>query len=406
MTAPVVVIGLGAEGLEGLRSNALKAVQAATFLAGGRRHLELVGSTSAETFTITDNIDALIARLGRRGDQERCVVLASGDPLFYGIGDRIIAALGREQVQVETSVSSMQYAFARAGLSWHDAAIASIHGRPLKPVLLPLLGRPRIGLFTRDGASPSEVARFLDDHGLAREYHAWVCSDLNSDQELVTSAPLIDLIGRSFSRLNVLVLERRGKAFLNSIEPADDAFAQPESGAILLTHQDIRALVLRRFGGLVDGPIWDLGAGLGGVSVELARAFPGREIVAVERAATQLVYLKMNRIRFEVFNIRIVENEAPGCLTAEESPSGVFLGGSGGHLTAILDVVASRLLPGGQFVANFVGIENLAAVLERFRTIGWPMDVIQAQIAEGRPLAGLTTLVPQRPVWIVSATKP
>src|SRR6476620_7014358 len=113
MSHHIAIVGLGADGVAGLSSWALSALRSATFLAGGRRHLRLVGPTSAETFTITNNLVDLVDRLKRRGQDERCVVLGSGDPLYYGIGQCVILSLGRDQVRVEPSVSSMQLAFAR-----------------------------------------------------------------------------------------------------------------------------------------------------------------------------------------------------------------------------------------------------------------------------------------------------
>jgi len=405
MSEPVAVIGLGAEGLVGLSPRSLDALRRATFLAGGRRHLRLAGPTDAETFTVTDNVGSLIARLSGRESSERCVVLASGDPLFYGIGHRIVEALGRDQVRLEPAVSSLQLAFARAGLSWHDAAVASVHGRPLKSTLLPLLGRAKIGLFTRDGGGPAEVARFFVDRGLS-DYHAWVCENLNAPDEAIISADLPSLCGRRFADLNVLILLRPGEPDSYPVELSDDAFARPETGSVLLTHEDVRALVLRRFRGLSGGTIWDVGAGLGGVAVELARGFPGSEVVAVERSASQVALLRVNRARFAAFNLRVLEGEAPDCLRGEEPPSAVFLGGTGGHLDAILDLVADRLRPGGRVVANFVGLENLTTALARLRALGWPADLREIRVSQARPLAGLTTFLPLRPVWIVRADRP
>jgi precorrin-6B C5,15-methyltransferase / cobalt-precorrin-6B C5,C15-methyltransferase len=406
MSPPVVIIGLGAEGLTGLTPSALDEVRNATFPAGGRRQLRLAEPSMAEPFAIVDNIDALLERLARRGPEERCVVLATGDPLFYGIGHRLVEALGPDQVRVVPALSSMQLAFARIPLSWHDAAIASVHGRPLNQTLLPLLGRPKIGLFTRDGDSPSEVSRFFLERGLP-DYDAWVCENLNAPEEAIFPSALADLPGRRFAALNILILRRNpveGSRVLEEL--TDDAFARPDTGAVLLTHEDVRALVLRRFRGLGDGPIWDIGAGLGGVSVELARGFPGREIVAVERSAAQVEFLRVNRAKFGAYNLRIVAGEAPDCLLDEEPPAGIFLGGSGGKLDAILNLVFNRLSPGGRLVANFVGLENLASVLERLKALGWNVDLAEVQVSQGRPLAGLTTFVPRRPVWIVRADCP
>ena len=410
MSHHVWIIGIGAEGISRLPERSLIALASATLIAGGRRHLELLGETTAETFVVGDNIAALVDRLHDRGPDERCVVLASGDPLFYGIGHRLSVALGPGEILVEPALSSMQLAFARAGLSWQDAAIASVHGRPLARTLLPLLGKPKIGLFTQDGASPSAVARFFEERGLD-DYDAWVGERLGTADETVTFARLPDLIGRAFDALNFLILRRNPEDFPVVLEGrfagiADAYFAQPTTGPVLLTHADVRAVTLARFLDLPEGPLWDIGAGLGGVAVELARAFPEREVVAVERSDAQLGYLRINRARFGVYNLRIVAGEAPDCCDGEERPAGVFVGGSGGRLDDVLALVLERLASGGRLVANFIALEHLGRTLDRLRSAGWPTDLTQVQITPAQPLAGLTTLVPQRPVFVVRGIRP
>src|SRR6185436_15347695 len=130
------------------------------------------------------------------------------------------------------------------------------------------------------------------------------------------------------------------------------------------------------------------------------------EVVAVERSPVQAEYLRENRRRFQAWNLRVVEGTAPEALDSEPPPAALFLGGSGSRLDAILDLAVDRLLPGGCFVANFVGLENLGRTLERLRAEGWGPDVAQVQVSDGRALAGLTTFVPQRPVWVVRGVRP
>jgi precorrin-6B C5,15-methyltransferase / cobalt-precorrin-6B C5,C15-methyltransferase len=413
MSRPVHILGIGADGIEGLSHRARAALAEATFIAGGTRHLDLVGPRGVETFAITNNLSALAERLKGRGPDERCVVLGSGDPFYYGIGTYLRVRLGPDVFIVEPAVSSMQLAFARVVHPWHDAAIASVHGRPLAPNLLPLLGREAIGLFTEGGASPAAVAEFFLERGLD-DYDAYVCEDLGAPAERVTRLDIADLPGRRFGDLNILILLRRGNSPGSDRDgppgrrmpaPADDRFARPDAGPTLLTHADVRAVALNRFHGLPDGPVWDVGAGLGGIAVGLANLFPGTEVVAVERSPAQVEYLRINRRRFGAWNMRVVHGEAPEALRDEEAPAGVFLGGSGGRLDEILDLVRDRLRDGGVLVANFVGLENLGRALERLREWGWAPSLSQIQVSQGEPLAGLTTLAPQRPVWIVRAVK-
>jgi precorrin-6Y C5,15-methyltransferase (decarboxylating) len=414
MNLPIHVVGLGANGSESLSSRAKDALRTATFVAGGKRHLTLVEPRGIETFAITNNVDELVARLRDRGSDERCVVLASGDPLCFGIGGTLQGRMGPDQLVIEPNVSSLQLAFARTAHSWHDAAIASIHGRPLASTLIPLLGLPKIGLLTQDGSSPARVAEFFLARGLD-DYQAWVCEELGTTSERVTALEINDLADRRFRDLNVLILVRRDRDGGDGprktppsrpIVPADSLFAQPSSGPVLLTHQDVRSVVMNRFSDVPAGPIWDLGAGLGGVSIGLANQFPAVEVLAVERSPAQLEHLRENRKRFQAWNLRIIHGAAPGALLAELAPAAVFLGGSGNQLDPILDLVFDRLSPGGVFVANFVGLENLARTLERLRLERWSPGVTQLQVSPGHDLAGLTTFVPQRPVWVVRGVRP
>jgi precorrin-6Y C5,15-methyltransferase (decarboxylating) len=215
------------------------------------------------------------------------------------------------------------------------------------------------------------------------------------------------LIGRRFDDLNFVILERSAGSpvFSGPFAAPDELFSQPSSGPILLTHQDVRAVTLARFRDLPAGPIWDIGAGLGGVSIDLARSFRDREVVAFERSGVQASHLVENRKRFAAFNLRVVEGEAPGSLFDEARPSAVFLGGTGGKLDAILDLVFERLVEGGTLVANFVGLENFACFQARVKAAGWSFELTQVQINQGRPLADLTTLVPLRPIWVVRSRK-
>ena len=237
---------------------------------------------------------------------------------------------------------------------------------------------------------------------------AWVGERLGTAEERVSTCEVADLIGRTFDDLNFLILERPidTPAFRGPFAAPDDLFEQPGSGPILLTHQDVRAVTLARFRDLPAGPIWDVGAGLGGVSIDLARAFRGVEVIGFERSPVQAEFLIENRRRFATYNLRVVVGQAPGCLVDEARPAAIFLGGSGGQLDAILDVACDRLIAGGVLVANFVGLENLARFRERMGEAGWSFELTQVQVNHGRPLGGLTSLVPIRPVWVVHSRRP
>jgi precorrin-6Y C5,15-methyltransferase (decarboxylating) len=417
MTAPVIVVGLGAGGPAGLRPDLLESIASADFLAGGARHLDFFPGAGGRRFPIKDNLPQLADELrSRRG--QRCVVLASGDPLFYGVGKYLTEQLGPEAVRVEPALSSMQLAFARAGLAWQDAALASVHGRDLRAGLLPLLGRPVLGLCTDARNSPAAVARFFLERGL-EDYEAFVGEDLGATDERVSGwLPLAALAGAAFAPLSYLVLRRRREAAslaeqdrLRGLIPGapDEEFCRPAGGPEVMTRQEVRAVVLARLSGPAapGDTFWDLGAGLGTVAVELAVLRPQAEVVAVERDPGRAAFARQNRERFGAYNVRVVEGEAPDALEAEgERPRAVFVGGSGGRLEGILDLTLSRLRQGGTLLAAFVTLEHLAEALQRLRGWRWATDVTEVQVARSDALGGLTGLRPLRGVFLVQAKKP
>ncbi len=419
MSFPVHIIGIGADGRSGLRPEQVQRIVNAGFLAGGERHLAHFPEARGERFLIKDNLLELLEELGKRYRHADCVVLATGDPLFYGVGTYLAGTLGRENVRVEPALSSMQLAFSRAGMAWQHAALASIHGRPLRQQLLPLLGRWLIGLFTQDGDSPAAVARLFLEHGLD-DYQALVCENLGGADERVSNwTNLRELAGQRFAPLNYLILRRCRYPEPDSDEvehhralvpgAPDGTFARPDDGPEVMTRQEVRAVVLSKLLKKTQPgeTAWDVGAGLGTVSIEMAVLRPEVEVVAVERDAARVVYLRTNRERFGAYNIRVLEGSAPDVLRTEERrPRRVFVGGSGGRLAELLPFVTERLHAGGRLVASFVTLEHLGLALEHVRQLGWAREVTEVQVARSDVLAGLTGLRPQRGVFMLTADKP
>jgi precorrin-6Y C5,15-methyltransferase (decarboxylating) len=308
----------------------------------------------------------------------------------------------------------MQLAFARGSVPWQHATLASVHGRELRAALLPLLGRSPLGLFTHDGETPADVARFFLRHGL-NDYEAVVAENLGAGGERVTRcSSLPELTGQRFAALNYLILRRpsppsveRYRALVPGVP--DEAFVRPTEGPEIITRQEVRCVVVGKLCGRADpgDVVWDIGAGLGTVSVEVAVLRPHIEVVAVERDPARAAILRQNRERFGAYNIDVVESSAPDALHGrDERPRAVFIGGSGGKLPGILDLVASRLSEGGRLLGAFVTLEHLLAMVQRMQSWAWPFDVCEVQVARSDALGGLTGLKPQRSVFLVSADKP
>ena len=208
--APIAVIGIGHEGPRGLSSAALEHIARAQVLAGGKRHLAFFPDWQGERLVISADVQSVVERLKAAYQQHKTVVLASGDPLFYGIGRLLVEAFPKDDLLFLPHVSSVQLAFASIKESWHDACVVSLHGRPVQ-ALLPALqrGAAKIAVLTDAHNHPAAIAQFLRAHGLA-DYTLWVCEELGGPEERITCWTPESIQQQTFSPLNVTILLRHG----------------------------------------------------------------------------------------------------------------------------------------------------------------------------------------------------
>lgn len=204
------VLGILDGGAASLTPAALAVVQRAEVLVGGTRHLGFFPQVAAERVPIKGDLEAVLGAVAAAyAAGKRVVVLASGDPLFYGIGARVVHLLGREHVRVIPNVSAMQLAFAAIGEPWEDAVLASVHGRPMEAVVDLVRRSPKIALFTDQDHSPPALARLLLAEGVPDRV-AYVCENLGGPAQRVVPTRLSQLPTQTFAPLNVLVLMEDG----------------------------------------------------------------------------------------------------------------------------------------------------------------------------------------------------
>jgi precorrin-6B C5,15-methyltransferase / cobalt-precorrin-6B C5,C15-methyltransferase len=395
----VEVIGV-APGAGSLPEGAREAALACSLLVGARRHLALLPEFRGEVLGMEGAVAEAVERAAR--SPEPAALLASGDPGFYGIAASLLRVVPRDEVRIWPAVSSVQFAFARAGEPWSDARFGSLHGRGLEG-LAPLLGSPRIGLLTDARNDPSVVARFLVETGWG-DLAMLVAEDLGLPTERLARGRPADFVAWRGSDLNVVLLLREG-ADPRPLGPGlpDDSFAHARG---LITKAEVRAAVLSALRVPRAGVFWDVGAGSGSVSVEACLLSPGLRAFAVEKTPEALAHLAENRRRFRVAGLTCVRGEAPEALATLPDPDAVFVGGSGGRLREILSAVWARLLPGGRCVAAAVLLETAAEALAWARSEGAAAEVVQLQASRGRTLAGGRHLLePQNAVTLVACTK-
>jgi precorrin-6Y C5,15-methyltransferase (decarboxylating) len=172
----------------------------------------------------------------------------------------------------------------------------------------------------------------------------------------------------------------------------------------MITKAEVRAVTLARLQPLPTDVVWDIGAGSGAVSVEWGRLLRRGMVYAVERDMQAFARLQTNVHDHRTYNVVPIHGEAPACLAELPDPDGVFIGGSGGQLGAILSAVLRRLRPGGRVVANFILLEHVHEAQQWAKAHGLEADLVWLSAARSKPLAGMTSLEPLTPVAILSIT--
>lgn len=408
MRKAVTIIGMGDDGCLGLSSRAVNAVAQAQVLVGGQRHLDFFPQFTGQRILWRGGIAEALERIAVASAEHNVCVLASGDPLFFGIGARVIGRIGAEHVEVLPQPSAMQWAFAKAGLSWDDAALLSVHGRSHEGLVTRLRGHAKAACFTDPENSPARLAAHMLEFGQSG-WRAWVCENLGGTDERVRQFELADLAGcDDISPLSVLLLQRTDAAWRPP--PAipflpEEAFARrmPKKG--LITKREVRVLSLAALQLRPSSVVWDVGAGSGSVAIEAAMiAWAGR-VFAVEIDPEGVEICRENVRTHGVDNVRIVAGAAPAALADLEDPDAVFVGGSKGTLAEVIAVALGRLRPGGRLVVNAVTLDNVSEAYATFRRLGLVPEVTLLNVARGEPLADYLRYEALNPIHIFAVTK-
>ena len=401
-----IVVGMGEDGLAGLAPAAKKAIEEADLLIGAERLLALVPAGRGERRAMNpgagEALDLIEANLGQR----RVVVLASGDPSFFGVGKLLVRRLGKERVEILPQVSSVQLAFARIKESWEDATFLSLHGRSAEGFVQAVSESKKLAILTDERNSPGKIARILLDAGL-RGYRAYLCENLGGAEEKVREATLEELADVHASPLSVLVLmqaEAEGEVHSRKWRHGipDDEFHQRRPRRGLITKLEVRAVALALLGLDESSVVWDVGAGSGAVAIEAALLSRHGRVYAVEREPEAVELIRSNVAKFDARNVSLISGSAPEALAGLPEPDAVFVGGSGGRLSEILETVGRRLRPGGRIVVSCASIETMASGAAALRERGFAVEVTLVQASRSKDLGGLTHLEALNPVFLVA----
>ncbi len=427
----VHVVGIGLDGAAGLSASARQIVEMAALLVGSDRHLSYFPQQSCDRWVLEDVTAAILeirrwlalntnlepnAETFSPPSPQPIVILVAGDPLFYGWGKLLIAQLPAAKLTFHPHVSSMQLAFNRLQIPWQDAHFVGSQGLYFEELTAKLkLGVEKIAVLVDEIHTPAALANLVQALDLPTRYEFWVCENLGSADERVGCRTLLALLEESFAPLSVVVMLRvSGRAVaswdlekLPLLGIPDGAFIGCGDRPGLTVEREVRVLVLAQLALQPGQVVWDVGAGNGAVSIEVARLFPQSQVYAIEQTVAGISAIEFNNTRFGLQNLLSIHGTAPEILHRLRPPDRVFIGCSGGGLTKILGVCALRLLPGGSMVLVLDVLEDVATVLSWMgdrvrREPHWSYRILQVQLSRSLLAGNLTRFDPLRPVSIVT----
>ncbi|MBQ0882689.1 precorrin-6y C5,15-methyltransferase (decarboxylating) subunit CbiE [Streptomyces sp. RT42] len=400
----ITVVGMGAGAPPGADVAA-----GAELVVGGRRHLDAVRLPEGTERVVLGALAPALDTVAEYVSEGRPVtVLASGDPGFFGIVRVLAERFGAQRLDVRPGVSSVAAAFARVGLPWDDAVVASAHGRDLRTAVNLCRAHPKVAVLTGPGAGPAELGAALRTDARVLV----VASALGSGEERVERVTPAEAAGRDWGAAVSVVLcldEARALGPVRSVAGPragaagwaleESAFAHRDS---MITKFEVRALALARLGPRPGDLVWDVGAGSGSVAVECARL--GAAVTAVEKTPDGVERVRANAAAHGV-DVRVVHGAAPAALSRLDDPDAVFVGGGGRELPAIVAACARRARR--SVVVAMAALDRVPAAREALVDAGLECDGVLLQSSRLAPLPGdVTRLAATNPVFLLWGVRP
>lgn len=407
----ITIIGIGDDGLEGLTRQAHETISSAGTLFGPTNLLESFRGGKQKLEPLSSNLDEVSITI-EQATALPLVVLASGDPLFYGTARFLCEKLGKDRFDVFPHVSSMQLAFARVKESWDDAYLTNLAIQPLVRVVERIRSAEKVGVFTSDECAPSVLAQALLDSGIDY-FTMYVCENLGSPDERVTRGELSEIASQDFSSLNVVILVRhpdvpdrpasmQGKRLFGN---PDECFLQSRPKRGLLTRSEVRVIALSELDLGPNSVMWDVGAGSGSVAIEAAQLSASGRIYAIEMDAEDYNLLVENSGTFGTINLTPIHGEAPNAWKDLPDPDAVFVGGTGRAVVGLVEAAWKRLRNGGRIVVNVASLDNLANIENTLRNLGSDPSVLMVNISRSQQQLDAIRLAASNPSFLVVSKK-
>jgi len=401
MTAWLSVVGIGEDGLPGLSPAARTLVETAEVLIGGERHLAMVPNGDAdrrERHAWPNPLAELVARIPEMRGRRVCV-LATGDPMLFGIGATLARHLPAEEMTVVPAVSAFALAASRLAWPLDRTALVSLHGRPLATLARHIAPGARLLILSENAATPAAVAAWLTERGFG-DSRMIALAHMGGPREARFEARARDWHAAvpDFHTLAVECIAGPDAVWHPRTGLPDDAFEHDGK----LTKREVRGLALAKLAPHPGALLWDVGAGCGSVGVEWLRAEPHTRAVALEPRPERRAMTARNAAALGVPDLDIRDGTAPEALAGLPAPDAVFLGG--GIAEHTVAVCQAALKPGGRLVAHAVTLESEALLLSAYARHGG--ELVRLAVARAEPVGPYSGWRPSMPVTQWAWRKP
>jgi len=400
MSPWLTVVGIGEDGFKGLGKNARHALLRASRIIGGQRQLDLLPVCIRGELQLWPSPFTLEPLLALRG--EPVCVLASGDPMFFGVGASLARQLPGAEMLILPAPSSVSLAAARLGWPLQDVVTLSVVARPIAALNAHLFSGVRLLVLSNDGQSPAAIAALLRDRGFGPS-RLTVLEHLGGEAERRIEGVANDWNNCAIADLNLIAIEciaEPNTPQLSRLAGLPDSAFQHDGQ---LTKRDVRAITLARLAPVPGELLWDVGAGSGSIGIEWMRAHPTCRALAVEADEGRQLLIEHNRDALGVPGLQLIRGSAPQALIGLERPDAIFIGG-GVTREGVLDTCWAELKPGGRLIANAVTLQSEVTLMAWRERHGG--ELTRIHVAQAQPLGEFDTWRQALPITLLDVTKP
>lgn len=393
----VAVIGVGPGPRAGMTGEASEAISKAESLIGAKRMVE--SARPDQTVFEAVSPEAIVDFISKHSEFSRFAVLMSGDVGFFSGAKKLLPKLDSCEVQVIPGVSSLAYLCAKAGVSYEDVVFISLHGRDGSAV--PAVKRNRLVFALVGGENGAgKLIEELNEAGLSN-LKVTVGERLGYEDERVTAGSILELAGKVFDPLSALLVENPSPESAACGLP-DAAFLRnaEDKPVVPMTKSEVRAVIMSKLRLLSDSVSWDIGAGTGSVSIEMAHFSPNGKVYAIEKKPEACGLIRENTAAFGLKNVEVIEGSAPEALSELPAPTHAFIGGSSGNMREIIALLLEKN-PRVRIVASAIALETAAELTACMKEFGFSeAETVCINVSKARAVASYNLMTAQNPVYV------